>query len=215
MMMSAYPETWLSNAQATLGEAFDYAVNVCGVSGADFTDLFCMSSLAVRMENGEAEVLVGKSGIELVGDILLETMGKVTTAAESPWETPGRSVEYWAGWAVVYYQWRSGRRYSEIFDALPFDDLCEMYYPLHEAGVDKFADIADERLRDHFPETNLKRLRASYGCSQAELSRLSGVSLRSIQMYEQRNKDINKASAETVHALSRALGCWMEDLLER
>ena len=38
-MTSAYPETWLSNAQAALGEAFDCAVNVCGISGADFASL--------------------------------------------------------------------------------------------------------------------------------------------------------------------------------
>ena len=62
--------------------------------------------------------------------------------------------------------------------------------------------------------TNLKRIRTVYGCSQAELSRRSGVSLRSIQMYEQRNKDINKASAETVHSLAKILGCTVEDLLE-
>ena len=215
MMTNAYPETWLSNAQAALGEAFDCAVNVCGISGADFANLFCMSSVAGRMENGEAQMLVGKSGAELVADVLLETMGKVAVGDELQREAFGRSVEYWVGWSVAYYQWRSGRRYAEIFAALPFDDLCEMYYPLHEADASKFADIADVRVREHFPETNLKRLRTSYGCSQAELSRLSGVSLRSIQMYEQRNKDINKASAETVHALSRALGCWMEDLLER
>ena len=195
-MTSTYPETWLSNAQAALGEAFDCAVNACGISGADFASLFCMSSVAGRMENGEAQMLVGKSGAELVADVLLETMGKVAGGDELQREAFGRSVEYWVGWSVAYYQWRSGRRYAEIFAALPFD-------------------IADVRVREHFPETNLKRLRTNYGCSQAELSRLSGVSLRSIQMYEQRNKDINKASAETVHALSRALGCWMEDLLER
>ena len=50
---------------------------------------------------------------------------------------------------------------------------------------------------------------------QAELAKRSQVSLRSIQMYEQRNKDINKASAETVLRLSRVLGCTMEDLLEK
>ena len=43
----------------------------------------------------------------------------------------------------------------------------------------------------------------------------SGVSLRSIQMYEQRNKDINKASAETLYRLSKVFGCSMEDLLEK
>ena len=66
-----------------------------------------------------------------------------------------------------------------------------------------------------FADTNLKRIRMSYGCTQAELAERSGVSLRSIQMYEQRNKDINKASAETVYRISKVLGCTMEDLIEK
>ena len=41
------------------------------------------------------------------------------------------------------------------------------------------------------------------------------VSLRSIQMYEQRNKDINKASVDTVYRLAKVLGCAMEDLIEK
>ena len=90
-----------------------------------------------------------------------------------------------------------------------------MYYTLHEADISKFADIADERIRDHFKETNLKRIRSSYGCTQAELAERSGVSLRSIQMYEQRNKDINKASAESLYRISKVLGCTVEDLLEK
>ena len=53
------------------------------------------------------------------------------------------------------------------------------------------------------------------GISVDQLARRSGVSLRSIQMYEQRNKDINKASAETLYRLARVFGCRMEDLLEK
>lgn len=51
--------------------------------------------------------------------------------------------------------------------------------------------------------------------SQAELAKISGVSLRSIQMYEQRVNDIDKAQAQTVYKLSRVIGCVMEDLLEK
>ena len=58
-------------------------------------------------------------------------------------------------------------------------------------------------------------LRHNPGCTQAELAKRSNVSLRSIQMYEQRNKDINRASAETVLNLAKVLGCTMEDLLEK
>ena len=90
-----------------------------------------------------------------------------------------------------------------------------MYYTLHEADITKFVDIADGKMREHFKETNLKRIRSAYGCSQSELSRRSGVNLRSIQMYEQRNKDINKASAEALYRISRVLGCTIENLLER
>lgn len=64
-------------------------------------------------------------------------------------------------------------------------------------------------------ETNLKHIRTSCGCTQAELARCSGVSLRSIQMYEQRNKDINKASVATVHSLAKVLGCTIEGLVEK
>ena len=90
-----------------------------------------------------------------------------------------------------------------------------MYYTLHEAENTKFADIADERIREHFKDTNLKRIRTAYGCTQSELAKHSGVSLRSIQMYEQRRKDINKASAETLYSIAKVLGCTIEDLIEK
>ena len=90
-----------------------------------------------------------------------------------------------------------------------------MYHTLHEADITKFTDIVDEKMREHFKDTNLKRIRTSYGCTQVELAKRSGVTLRSIQMYEQRNKDINKASADTLYRLSKVLGCSMESLIEK
>ena len=111
-------------------------------------------------------------------------------------------------------QWFSGRKFSDIFEALLFEDLQQMHASLHEADISKFADIVDAKVREYFADTNLKRIRMLYGCTQAELAKRSNVSLRSIQMYEQRNKDINKASAETVLSLAKVLGCTMEDLLE-
>lgn len=89
-----------------------------------------------------------------------------------------------------------------------------MYYTLHEVDVSKFADIMDKLMQEHFKETNLKRFRGYTGMTQAELARQSGVSLRSIQMYEQRHKDINKASVEKVYRLAKVFGCAVEDLIE-
>lgn len=212
-MIRAYREIYVSKAQSVLGDAFDYAVHTCGIPGNDFVKLFIVSSVSKRMENGEPACLAGKSGIEIVREIVEETKGQELRI--EPKEQFGRSREYWIGWAAAYYQWYSGRKYSEIFQTLSFENLQKMYDILHEADITKFVDIADSKIKEYFPETNLKRIRTVYGFTQAELSKASGVSLRSIQMYEQRNKNINKASADTVYSLARVLGCTMEDLIEK
>ena len=212
-MTHAYQEIYLSNAQAMLGDAFDYGINACHIPGSSFVKLLAASTISKRLENGEPSYLSGKSGIEVTREILAETTGKVPDAA--PQEHFGRSREYWIGWAVAYYQWFSGRSYSDIFKVVSFEELQKMYDPLHEADITKFADILDVRMREFFADTSLKRIRTAYGCTQSELAKRSGVSLRSIQMYEQRNKDINKASAETLLRLSKVLGCTMEDLMEK
>ena len=212
MMTHAYQEIYLSKAQSVLGDAFDYALNSCKLSGETFIKLFIASSFSKRIENGEPAYLAGKSGIELVMDIVLETMGKELNVA--PQESMHRSKEYWVGWAIAYYQWYSARKFSDIFAVLSFEDLANMYYTLHEADITKFVDIADEQMKAYFPNTNLRRMRNAYGCTQAELANRSGVSLRSIQMYEQRQKNINRARVESLYKMAKVLGCTIEDLIE-
>ncbi len=213
MTTPAYQEIYLENAMSSMGEAFDYVVNDCGISGSDFVKLLIGSTICSKIENGEPAYLSGKSGIEIARECVLSTTGKVLKA--EPTVRYDRSPEYWSGWAVAYYQWYSSRKYSEIFKAISFDDLLRMYPTLHEADVTKFADIVDQKVREAFPDTNLKRLRIAFGCSQSELAKLSGVSLRSIQMYEQRQKDINKASVDSVRKIAKVLGCSIEDLIEK
>lgn len=212
-MIHAYQEIYLDNAQSALADAFDYAVNTCDIHGKNFVKLFVASSVSKRLENGEPAYLAGKSGIELVAEIVEETTGQqLLPEAQVRFD---RSIEYWIGWAVAYYQWHSSRKYGEIFKVVSFEELHKMYYPLHEADITKFVDIMDERMKVCFPDTNLKRIRTAYGITQAELAERSGVSLRSIQMYEQRNKNINKANADTMYQISKVLGCTMEDLIEK
>ena len=213
MMIHAYQEIYLNKAQQLLADAFDYAVNICGIPGDVFVKYFITSSVSKRMENGEPLYLAGKSGIEVAIEVVAETTGQLLQIP--PQVNYGRSVEYWIGWAVAYYQWYSARKYSEIFKVVSFDSLERMYYTLHEADISKFVDILEARMDEFFPETNLKRIRKIYGYSQSELSERSGVGLRSIQTYEQRNKDINKASADTIYRLAKVLGCTMEDLIEK
>ena len=76
-MIRAYPEMYLPKAQAVLGEALDYAVNACGMSGEGFINMFIVSSVSKRMAVGEPALVAGKSGIEIVLDTVFEATGKI------------------------------------------------------------------------------------------------------------------------------------------
>ena len=210
--MSAYPETLLPNARSQLADAADYAVVDLGVPIDEFFSLFAASDWARRIERGDRSTVLGISGIELAQNVLAEKIGarEFKTARESL----RRTKAYWTGWILAYYQWKSNRTFREILRALPASTIEQMYGVYHEAPEERFAATADEILREKIPETRLKRVRSAYGCSQSRLSEMSGVGLRSIQMYEQRRKDINKAEAESVLRLARALGCEIEDIME-
>lgn len=49
---------------------------------------------------------------------------------------------------------------------------------------------------------------------QSQLSKLSGVNLRTLQQYENRSKDIQKVSGITLLSLSKVLGCNIEELMD-
>lgn len=60
----------------------------------------------------------------------------------------------------------------------------------------------------------LKEKRMQRKLSQSQLAKASGVSLRMLQKYEQGDRDIKKAQAETVYKLAQALGCTIEELID-
>ena len=211
-MTHAYREMFLSKAMRNTGVMFDFAINEFGIPADDFVQMFTGSEVCRALENGEPKYLVGMSGEDAALRVIEETTGICPEVDIE--ERFGRTPDHWCGWAVCYYQWLRSIRYKELFRILPYEDLRALYPVLHEADISRFADAVDERAALYRTETNLKRIRAAYGCSQSELASLSGVSLRSIQMYEQRKKDINKGQLMTIVSLARALGCNAEDLLE-
>jgi DNA-binding transcriptional regulator YiaG len=210
--MHAYQETYVNNAMSLMGDMIDYVSNDCNMDADLYFKLFLSSNVCKAIENGNPKYILGRSGIDIAKDVVLDKIGK--TLIEIPQERFSRSPEYWAGWAIAYYQWFSARKFAEINCVLPFSTLTVLYSTLHEADISKFVSVANKKMKEAFPDTRLKTLRTVYGYSQSELSKASGVGLRSIQMYEQRNKDINKASGQTLKQLSSVLGCAMEDLLE-
>ena len=125
-----------------------------------------------------------------------------------------RSPEYWSGWALAYYQWYSGCSFMDILSAVPLSEILRMYPVYHEMDIRQFVDRMDELLKKAYPTTRLKSRRMTSGMSQSELAEDSGVALRQIQLFEQRQRDINSAAAITLLQLSKSLHCQMEDLLE-
>ncbi len=213
MMMNAYNELYRTDAQKTLAFMFDYAVNDCAYGIDWIADLFVMSGYAKLFETGNAAFISGVSGIELAEMVIRYAYPDDIIGRHASQPTD-KSAEYWAGWALADYQWYSSYRFSDIFERVKMSDIVKMYPLYHEMDVAQFREAMDEKMQGVLLETKLKRIREARGLSQSELAKLSGVSLRSIQMYEQRGNDIDKAQGQTLYKLSVILGCQIEDLLE-
>lgn len=212
-MIHAYDKIYLDKARTALGRMLDFAVYDLKYDIEDFFALFITSGIAARFEKGDFSVIVGMSGVELAYKVLELTKGEETRI--KPQYSADRSEEYWAGWALAYYQWDTALSFEEIVRAVPMKRIVQMYSPYHEMDIRQFCDKMSERYRAAQPETNLKALRQRSGLSQRELSEQSGVPLRTIQQYEQRQKSINKAQAEYLLMLARTLCCDIEDLIEK
>ena len=115
---------------------------------------------------------------------------------------------------MAYLQYETGLRFYEIDKYLKLNEVLKYYDVLHEADLRKFLDIAIEIIKKKKVDTNLKIIRKASGLSQSELAKKASVNLRSIQMYEQRRNDINKAEVLTLYKIAKTLGCNIEDLLE-
>ena len=73
-----------------------------------------------------------------------------------------------------------------------------------------------KQIRDEkgIAETKLQSIRVKRGLSQSKLAELSGITVRTIQCYEQRARQIDGARLHALCNLSAALDCKIEDILE-
>lgn len=212
-MIHAYDKVYLDKARTALGRMLDFAVYDLHYDIADFFALFIRSGVAGRFESGDFTILVGMSGVELAYKVLEES--GISCQRIKPQYSLNRSEEYWTGWALAYYQWETAMSFAEIVRYVPIREIRALYSPYHEMDIRQYVDKMHELIRVAKPETNLKHLRQKAGLSQRELADLSGVPLRTIQQYEQRQKSINKAQAEYLVMLSKTLRCAVDDLMEK
>ena len=215
MAIHAYPETYLNDAMNNLGDMLDYAVNDCGYDASDFFDRFIISGVANAFEKGSPKYVAGLSGPELASEVIYRTQGERLN--QVPSDGIDKSPEYWVGWILAYYQWYHTEGFSDLKrDGLDISKVLSLYNPLHEADPSKFVSIADDILRKERARSgsNLQRLRKQTGMTQKELAENAGVSLRMVQLYEQRRQDIRKAEAASLLRLAAVLRCEVKYLME-
>jgi DNA-binding Xre family transcriptional regulator len=208
---------YVDDVASNVGTMFEYAV-ACGFNPSVFWSKFIYSIVAEQIEKGNPKYLTGYSGRDYV-DIIINTapIKKIKKSNDRLYTGNviiNKDEFYWAGWALAQYQHKKGMSFYNINKYLDIKVVLNLYHILHEADITKFYDVADTYVKQTKQETNLKTIRTVSGLSQSELAKESGVELRSIQMYEQRKNDINKAQVETLLKLSKVLGCDITDLLE-
>ena len=210
--MYAYDEIYLDGAMKNLGEAFDYAVNACHLSADEFWRLFISSGFADGFGHGNPRLVSGLSGTELVMETL--TKAGLPIPFPQPQTEYDCSPEYWCGWILAYYQWKTGRSFRNIRESISMQEILKLYPILHEASEDKFVDTVNGIISRSNTISKLQQQRKKCGYSQRELAEKSGVNPRTLQQYELKTKDIGKASVQAVIALAAVLSCQVEELLE-
>lgn len=215
--MHPYPEDRLDDFMSTLGKAFDFADKHLPGGLESFYELFVNSALARSFDGPDANPRVSGSGIELV---LAVCEGETSTGLDMMLMNERRRSKAfqdrakWCGQILAYHQWDTGTPFRSIAMYLSLQDLFELYETHRIASPRVVSLEITESLAKKSTPTRLRFYRAEAGLTQVALAESSGVSLRSIQQYEQRKKDINHAQAHSVWRLAQALGRQMEDLLE-
>ena len=208
MKTHAYNRLYLEDAMNNLGTMLDCAVNAARCDLLVFYEMFLSSGVASQIEAGNPRYLSGMSGMELMQLVLKRASEKTISVVDYvPFD---RTPEYWAGWALAYYQWQSAYPFSFIHrNGLDISTVLSLYPTLHEADLSKFVQTADTLVRSYLncQKSMLKTIRKQSRLTQKELAERSGVTLRMIQAYEQGDQDMMKAEAGTVFALASVLGC--------
>lgn len=221
-MTMAYEEFYVNHGQRTIGSMFEFAFYNLKMDLDDFTQLFIYSGFAMEFEKGNPKYVAGMSGVELAMRVVEQTTDRDIILGEESYSN--RSRAYWAGWVLSYYQWYTGKSFERLVKLIPVKTILQLYEPLCQSDIKKIVAVLDKMTdgvvvvdlkKTKDGATNLAKLRKHSKLSQRGLADKSGVKIRMVQLYEQRQNDINKGQAMTIKKLSEALNCRMEDLLEK
>ena len=207
--MRAYNEVFVYDAMRCLGEMMEYGVNSCGVEPEVLFDMFIGLGYAESFGNGNIKYICGMSGCELAQRIISE--GHIST---NPISDEVYEDAYWIGWILAYYQWSSSIPFRDIIKYISFEYLHRAYPALHTASEDKSVETFNKIICRAQKISRIQAARINYGYSQSELATAAGINLRTLQEYENRRRDINKASGSVLLRIAKAIACNIEDIME-
>ena len=168
---------------------------------------FISSGIASQFETGNPTYVSGLSGIDLYRAVKADYYTLLPD-----YQPVGCSREYWVGWSLAYYQWISNKSFGVILAVVPASEMVTWYTTLHEADITVFVDAMEQRF--NLLPSRLKLVRSKRGLTQAQLSQLSGVSMRLIQQYEQKQQNIMFAPYNVMSSLCNVLNCIPSELIE-
>lgn len=229
-MIRAYDEVLKEEAADKLGKMLDFSVHSLHMDAANMLALFAASGSSALFERGEIRTIVGMSGIELAYDVL-DRCG-ISYDRVPARHTRSLSAEYYLGCCIAEIQYRLCVPFSEILRDFSCQDFISDHtsgrtdylasLPLTISQDDrslglldfgkKFASEAAKAYIASRPAAGsantgelLKKARIKNGLSQSELAKAANVPLRTLQQYEQGQKDIGKARAEYIISLASIL----------
>lgn len=138
-MENAYSKNYLSQARTIMANLFDIFINEYNYSIIDFQNLLIKSKFAESLKDGDICYWCGKSSYE-IALLMSEKLSfkELSKLAEKNAYNFSKSPEYWAGWALAFFQWKTNLSFQEIFKKVSIEEIISMYNPYHEMDISNF-----------------------------------------------------------------------------
>ena len=146
MQINAYDKSYLEDVANKLGTMLEYAVSN-KYDPNTFWDLLITSTVAREIENGNPKYLAGYSAFDYFNIVISTLPGNEQKTFDSDYKIQN-DIYYWTGFVIAHLQFESNLSFFKINKYFPFNDVTQLYFPLHEADVKKFIDIALDRIKN-------------------------------------------------------------------
>ena len=145
MAIHAYDEMYLLGAQHILGDAVDFAILSLEIESDVFEHALSIAASAKQFGEGNPKYIAGMNGCEFAREVLEDAHIEYPDVEDAMYLD--KSPEYWAGWALAYYQWFSNKPFSEILQTVSLQQIIDMYPVYHEMDIAMFVDQLDRLLK--------------------------------------------------------------------